>query len=51
MLLSQIFMGKLKWFLGLYVLSYSLSKGQAVKLTFFAPTIQKYFTQSPKVMQ
>ena len=51
MLLSHIFYGQVEMIFGLVHASYSLPKGQAIKLTFVAPTIQKYFTQSPKVMQ
>ena len=51
MLLSHIFYGQVEMIFGLVHASYSLPKGQAIKLTFLAPTIQKYFTQSPKVMQ
>ena len=51
MLLSHIFYGQVEMIFGLVHASYSLLKGQAIKLTFLAPTIQKYLTQSPKVMQ
>ena len=51
MLLSHIFYGQVEMIFGLVHASYSLPKGQAIKLTFLAPTIQKHFTQSPKVMQ
>ena len=51
MLLSDIFYGQVEMSFGLVHASYSLPKGKAIKLTFLAPAIQKYFTQSPKVMQ
>ena len=42
MLLSHIFYGQVEMIFGLVHASYSLPKGQAIKLTFLAPTIQKY---------